>query len=670
MLSNPNIDLVSRFLRLPLEQRQQFYQRLQTRGMSFGQLPIAPAREAGQPLPLSYAQERQWFLWQLDPDSAAYHIPGVLRLSGRLDKSALQRSFDRLLERHESLRTRLHLEGDNRSQVVLAHAVVDIIESTAAEDGLQARVQALIAEPFDLQHGALLRVNLLNLGEDEHVLVLVQHHIVSDGWSMGVMVQELMQLYAAYSNGQDCQLAALPIQYADYALWQRRWMEAGEKERQLSYWREQLGGSQPVLELPFDHPRPARQSYRGARQDVALEPALVAGLKALAQREGVTLFMLLLASFQTLLYRYSGQSDIRIGVPTANRNRAETERLIGFFVNTQVLKADLDGQMTFRQLLAQVKERTLQAQSHQDLPFEQLVEALQPERSLSHNPLFQVMFNHQAQTRTAVGEQQLSGLGVTSLEWASESAQFDLSLDTEETDQGLWASWTFATDLFAAATVARMAQHWQTVLHAMVASAGSRLAQLTLLADGEQRDLLNDWNNGGAAFESPLGVHGLFEVQAQRRPDAIALCLDEQTLTYAELNREANRLAHYLIGQGVGPEVMVGVAVERSFAMVVSLLAILKAGGAYVPLDPQYPRDRLLHMLEDSHVRLVVCQSAQPLPLPAEVARLDIDSAKDALQRCAESNPQVPVDPQNLAYVIYTSGSTGKPKGVAINHAA
>ena len=670
MLSNPNIDLVSRFLRLPLEQRQQFYQRLQTRGMSFGQLPIAAAREAGEALPLSYAQERQWFLWQLDPHSAAYHIPGVLRLSGRLDKNALQRSFDSLLERHESLRTRLHLDGDNRSQVVLAHAVVEIVESAVSETELQARVQALIAEPFDLQQGPLLRVNLLNLGEDEQVLVLVQHHIVSDGWSMGVMVQELMQLYAAYSQGQDCQLGALPIQYADYALWQRRWMEAGEKERQLGYWRAQLGGSQLVLELPLDHPRPAVQSYRGARQDMALEPALVAGLKALAQREGVTLFMLLLASFQTLLYRYSGQSDIRVGVPTANRNRAETERLIGFFVNTQVLKADLDGQMTFRQLLAQVKERTLQAQSHQDLPFEQLVEALQPERSLSHNPLFQVMFNHQAQTRKNAGAQQLPGLGVTSLEWASESAQFDLSLDTEETDQGLWASWTFATDLFEAATVARMAAHWQTVLHEMVASAGSHLAQLTLLADAEQRDVLNAWNNGGAAFESPLGVHGLFELQAQRRPDAIALCLDEQTLTYAELNRQANQLAHYLIAQGVGPEVMVGVAVERSFAMVVSLLAILKAGGAYVPLDPQYPRERLLHMLEDSHVRLVLCQSAQQLPLPADVARLDIDNAADALQRCAEGNPQVAVEPQNLAYVIYTSGSTGKPKGVAINHAA
>ena len=670
MLSNPNIDLVSRFLRLPLEQRQQFYQRLQTRGMSFGQLPIAPAREDGESLPLSYAQERQWFLWQLDPDSAAYHIPGVLRLSGRLDKAALQRSFDSLLARHESLRTRLHLEGDSRSQVVLAHAVIEIVESTVTEARLQARVQAEIAQPFDLQSGPLLRVSLLNLSEDEHVLLLVQHHIVSDGWSMGVIVQELMQLYAAYSQGQACQLAPLPIQYADYALWQRRWMEAGEKERQLDYWRAQLGGTQPVLELPFDHPRPAQQSYCGARQDMALEPALVAGLKALAQREGVTLFMVLLVSFQTLLYRYSGQSDIRIGVPTANRNRAETELLIGFFVNTQVLKADLNGQMTFRQLLTQVKERTLQAQSHQDLPFEQLVEALQPERSLSHNPLFQVMFNHQAQARKNASGLQLPGLGVMSLEWEDHSTQFDLSLDTEETDQGLWASWTFATDLFEPATVARMAQHWQTLLRAVVAGTGARIAELSVLAEGEQQDLLSAWNNGAAAFHHPTGVQGLFEAQAQRRPDAIALCLGEHSLSYAELNRQANQLAHHLIGQGVGPEVMVGVAVERSFAMVISLLAILKAGGAYVPLDPQYPRERLLHMLEDSHVRLVLCQSAQPLPLPIDVARLDIDGADAALQRCSPDNPQVPVDPHNLAYVIYTSGSTGKPKGVAINHAA
>src|SRR5450830_1390886 len=670
MLSNPNIDLVSRFLRLPLEQRQQFYQRLQSRGMSFGQLPIAPARQDGESLPLSYAQERQWFLWQLEPDSAAYHIPSALRLRGHLDKSALQRSFDSLLARHESLRTRLQLEGENRSQVVLAHASIEMTESAVTQEQVQARIQAEIAQPFDLQHGALLRVCLLNLSEDEHVLVLVQHHIVSDGWSMGVMVQELMQLYAAYSQGNECQLAPLPIQYADYALWQRRWMEAGEKERQLGYWREHLGGAQPVLELPLDHPRPARQTYRGARQGGLLEPALVAGLKALAQREGVTLFMLLLAAFQTLLYRYSGQSDIRVGVPVANRNRAETERLIGFFVNTQVLKADIDGQMTFSQLLAQVKQRTLQAQSHQDLPFEQLVEALQPERSLSHNPLFQVMFNHQAQALTPHGEQQLPGLDVETLEWQGQTAQFDLSLDTEESPQGLWASWTYATDLFEAATVERMAQHWHTVLRSVVSGAGTGIAQLAMLAADEQGYLLNDWNHGAAAVDSPSGVHALFEAQAQQRPDAIALCLDEQVLTYAELNQQANQLAHYLIGQGVGPEVMVGVAVQRSFAMVVSLLAILKAGGAYVPLDPQYPRERLLHMLEDSHVRLVLCQSPQPLPLPADVMRLDIDRAEQALRGCARHNPQVAVDPLNLAYVIYTSGSTGKPKGVAINHAA
>ncbi|MFL1420255.1 condensation domain-containing protein, partial [Pseudomonas fildesensis] len=648
MLSNPNIDLVSRFLRLPLEQRQQFYQRLQTRGMSFGQLPIAAARQEGESLPLSYAQERQWFLWQLDPVSAAYHIPGVLRLNGHLDKAALQRSFDSLLARHESLRTRLHLEGENRSQVVLAQTQIEIVESAVDEAQLKARVEAEIARPFDLQQGPLLRVNLLALSEEAHVLVLVQHHIVSDGWSMQVMVQELMQLYAAYSQGQECQLAPLPIQYADYALWQRRWMEAGEKARQLGYWREQLSGAQPVLELPLDHPRPARQSYRGARQDMALEPALVASLKALAQREGVTLFMLLLAAFQTLLYRYSGQSDIRVGVPVANRNRAETERLIGFFVNTQVLKADIDGQMTFSQLLAQVKQRALEAQSHQDLPFEQLVEALQPERSLSHNPLFQVMFNHQAQARKPAGEQQLPGLTVEALEWEGQSAQFDLSLDTEETQEGLWASWTFATDLFEAATVARMAEHWHTVLRTVVSGAGLRIAQLAMLAGDEQRHLLSDWNSGAAAFERPAGVHGLFEAQAQQRPDAIALCLDGQSLTYAELNRQANQLAHYLIGQGVGPEVMVGVAVERSFAMVVSLLAILKAGGAYVPLDPQYPRERLLHMLEDSGVRLVLCQSPQQLPLPADVARLDIDRADEALQRCAQNNPCVTVDPHNL----------------------
>ncbi|MBA1292719.1 amino acid adenylation domain-containing protein [Pseudomonas lurida] len=671
MLSNPNIDLVSRFLRLPLEQRQQFYQRLQSRGMSFAQLPIAAVREAGQYLPLSYAQERQWFLWQLDPHNSTYHIPGALRLQGHLDLPALQRSFDTLLARHESLRTHLVQDGEHLLQTAAPEARIHIQCDSVSEQTLMARVAEDVARPFDLQQGPLLRVNLLQLAADEHVLVLVQHHIVSDGWSMQVMVEELVQLYAAYSQGQDLALPELPIQYADYALWQRRWMEAGEKARQLAYWQALLGGEQPVLELPLDHPRPARQSHRGASLQVHLGAQRVTALKRLAQQEGVTLFMLLLASFQTLLFRYSGQADIRIGVPTANRNRVETERLIGFFVNTQVLKADLDGQMTFTQLLQQTKQRALQAQAHQDLPFEQLVVALQPERSLSHNPLFQVMFNHQTDAQGGRGGQQLPGLRVTELEWDSPTTHFDLSLDTHESAEGIWAALTYATDLFDATTIERLAQHWQHLLEALVNEPGNRLSALPMLGTAEHQVLLRDWN-APATVGSLQAVHHLFEAQAFRQPERQALVLDEQALSYGELNRQANRLAHYLIAQGVGPEVLVGIAVERSLAMVVSLLAVLKAGGAYVPLDPDYPRERLVHMLQDSGVQRVLTHShlRQRLPLPHGVTALDIDQAEAQLAHFGEHNPAVTFEPHSLAYVIYTSGSTGKPKGVAISHAA
>ncbi|WP_370003030.1 condensation domain-containing protein [Pseudomonas sp. N2-3-1-14] len=395
---------------LSAQQKKALAVMLKQQGINLFEIAPVFKRQEGEPLRLSYAQERQWFLWQLEPQSPAYHLPRALRLKGQLDRAALQRSFDALVARHESLRTHLYQDVDRVLQVVRPELHVDVAYETADALPLEAWVQAQVAQPFDLEQGPLLRVKVLQLAPDEHVLVLVLHHIVSDGWSMQVMVDELVQLYVAYSQGKDVRLPELPIQYPDYALWQRSWMEAGEKERQLGYWRERLGGEQPVLELPLDHPRPAVQSYRGARLDISLNAALVNGLKALAQREGVTLFMLLLASFQTLLYRYSGQSDIRVGVPIANRNRAETERLIGFFVNTQVLKADIDGQMTFSQVLAQVKQRALEAQSHQDLPFEQLVEALQPERSLSHNPLFQVMFNHQTEGHKAQAAQQLPGL--------------------------------------------------------------------------------------------------------------------------------------------------------------------------------------------------------------------------------------------------------------------
>ncbi|MFY8311360.1 pyoverdine non-ribosomal peptide synthetase PvdD, partial [Pseudomonas aeruginosa] len=548
-----------------------------------------PLADRQQPLALSFAQERQWFLWQLEPESAAYHIPSALRLRGRLDVDALQRSFDSLVARHETLRTRFRLEGGRSYQQVQPAVSVSIEREQFGEEGLIERIQAIVVQPFDLERGPLLRVNLLQLAEDDHVLVLVQHHIVSDGWSMQVMVEELVQLYAGYSQGLDVVLPALPIQYADYALWQRSWMEAGEKERQLAYWTGLLGGEQPVLELPFDRPRPARQSHRGAQLGFELPRELVEAVRALAQREGASSFMLLLASFQALLYRYSGQADIRVGVPIANRNRVETERLIGFFVNTQVLKADLDGRMGFDELLAQARQRALEAQAHQDLPFEQLVEALQPERNASHNPLFQVLFNHQSEIRSVTPEVQLEDLRLEGLAWDGQTAQFDLTLDIQEDENGIWASFDYATDLFDASTVERLAGHWRNLLRGIVANPRQRLGELPLLDAPERRQTLSEWNPAQRECAVQGTLQQRFEEQARQRPQAVALILDEQRLSYGELNARANRLAHCLIARGVGADVPVGLALERSLDMLVGLLAILKAGGAYLPLDPAAP---------------------------------------------------------------------------------
>ena len=541
---------------LSAQQKKALAVMLKQQGINLFEIAPVFKRQDGEPLRLSYAQERQWFLWQLEPQSPAYNLPRALRLKGRLDRVALQRSFDSLLARHESLRTHLHQDAEQVLQVIDPVVRVEIAHENGDPEQLEALVQAEVAKPFDLQQGPLLRVKLLQLAPDEHVLVLVLHHIVSDGWSMQVMVDELVQCYVTYSQGQEARLPALAIQYPDYALWQRSWMEAGEKERQLEYWREQLGGEQPVLELPLDHPRPAVQSYRGARLDMGLEATLVTGLKALAQREGVTLFMLLLASFQTLLYRYSGQSDIRVGVPIANRNRVETERLIGFFVNTQVLKADIDGQMSFAQLLQHTKRRALEAQAHQDLPFEQLVEALQPERSLSHNPLFQVMFNHQANTQASA--RQLPGLRVANLEWETRSAQFDLSLDTQESADGVRASLTYATDLFGAATASRMLRHWLGLLRVAVANPALPLQDLAVLDAAEREQIVYQWNATARDYPVQRCVHELIEAQVARAPQAPALRFGDVSLSYAELNRRANRLAHRLLEAGVGPDVLVG----------------------------------------------------------------------------------------------------------------
>nr|WP_282705617.1 non-ribosomal peptide synthetase [Pseudomonas syringae] len=622
-----------------------------------------------QPLGLSYAQQRQWFLWQLDPQNTAYIIPAALRLRGSLDIAALENSFSALIARHETLRTTFRQQGEQALQIVHPpRALILSVESLPSGQTLEACVQQEMQRPFDLEQGPLLRVRLLNLNTDEHVLILTQHHIVSDGWSMPIMVDELVRLYEGYSQGREVSLTALDLQYADYALWQRTWMEAGEQARQLDYWKQQLGDQQPILELPADYPRPVVQSHAGARLAVELEPALIDGLKQVARQQGVTLFMLLLASFQSLLHRHSGQSDIRVGVPIANRNRAETEGLIGFFVNTQVLRAEFDVHTTFNELLQQVKHTALQAQAHQELPFEQLVEALQPQRSLSHSPLFQVMFNHQSQASADV--RALPGLQVEALLPDSYPAQSDLTLNTAEHDGGLSAGLTYATALFDPRTIERMAGHWLALLQAICANAAQRIAEVPMLDVAERQQILHDWNATAADFPSEACLHSLIEAQVRATPDAPALVFATEQLSYVQLNARANQLAHRLRESGVGPDVLVGICVERSLELVIGLLAIIKAGGAYVPLDPDYPEDRLAYMMQDSGIGLLLTQTALLARLPVQVQSLCLDQDGDWLAGYSTANPVNLSHPLNLAYVIYTSGSTGKPKGAGNSHRA
>ncbi len=669
--------IANRFASLAPHQRREFLQKMQEQGVSFGQLPIPATAPADAPCELSYAQQRQWFLWQLDPEGAAYHIPAALRLRGTLNVAALQQSFDALLERHHSLRT-CFTEDDGQVRQQLHAPALRLTQHDLRDQPAPERmtcalrlVEQDIAQPFDLQHGPLLRVSLMQLDHDDHVLVLTLHHIVADGWSMGVLIEEFSQLYAAHAQGRRAELPVLPIQYADYALWQRRWMEAGELERQLDWWRAQLGTEQPVLELPGDRSRPARPTQHGARLDFALEPALAKGLMTLARQRGVTPFMLLLASFQALLHRYSGQTDLRIGVPVANRSRAETHGLIGFFVNTQVLRAELDGRLPFARLLEQTRDRSLDAQGYQDVPFERLVNALQGERSLSHSPLFQVMFNHQQSRPGALGGM-LAGLQVESLEWQGRTAQFDLQLDTHEEGERLLASLTYATDLFDAERIDTLARHWRNLLGAIVANPECAIGELPMLSAGESEATLYGLNATQQHYGGPECVHLHIEAQAAATPDACALVFAGHSLTYEQLNQQANRLAHQLREQGVGPEVRVGIACERSLELVIGLLAILKAGGAYVPLDPEYPAERLAYMFEDSGISLLLTQAhlLGALPVPAGLAHLCLEKASNGLDDYSADNLSNTACADNQAYVIYTSGSTGKPKGAGNSHGA
>ncbi|WP_434625010.1 non-ribosomal peptide synthase/polyketide synthase [Pseudomonas sp. Z1-29] len=672
------LKLARRFIGLPLDKRQMFLAALDKEGVDFSRFPIPQGVEADDRQALSYAQRRMWFLWQLDPDSGAYNLPGAVRLKGALSLSALEQAFASLVARHETLRTVFQRQADDSlvqvptdAPLVIEQQDLSALPAGEREQAVRQAAEAQSMRPFDLSRGPLLRVELLKLDQQEHVLLLTLHHIVSDGWSMNVLIDEFIRCYDAHEAGVAPQLADLPIQYSDYALWQRRWLEAGEQARQLAYWQAQLGDEHPVLELPTDHSRPAMPSYRGSRYEFAIDAALAEQLRSTAQQQGVTLFMLLLGAFNVLLHRYSGQSDIRVGVPIANRNRDEVEGLIGFFVNTQVLRTGLDGQLRVDELLRRVKETALGAQAHQDLPFERLVEALKLERSLSHTPLFQVMYNHQPHVADVTTIRTASGLELGMIEWQARTTQFDLTLDTYEKAGTLHAALTYANDLFEAPSIARMARHWLRLLTAMIADPSRRIGELPLLDADEHATLVHGWNATAQRYPTAQCMHQLIEAQVARTPDAPALVFGEQTLSYAELDARANRLAHLLRERGVRPDSLVGICVERSLEMVVGLLAIHKAGGAYVPLDPEYPQERLAYMIEDSAIGLLLTQRSLSAALPTDgVEVIELDQAAGWLDGYSDHRPDITLDPLNLAYVIYTSGSTGKPKGAGNSHAA
>ncbi|HKG81332.1 MAG TPA: amino acid adenylation domain-containing protein, partial [Pyrinomonadaceae bacterium] len=515
----------------------------------------------------------------------------------------------------------------------------------------------------------LMRVKLLRLSEQEHMLVLAMHHIISDGWSAGVFFKELSALYAAYAAGEESPLQELPVQYADYAVWQRDYLRGEVLNAQVEYWRERLTGAAPVLELPADRVRPVVQSYRGAAARFEVSREVSEGLKELAHAEGVTLFMTLLAAFKVLLYRYTGQEDIVVGSPIAGRTRAEVEHLIGFFVNTLVLRTDLSGGPSFRELLGRVRETALGAYAHQDVPFEKLVEELQPERDMSHTPLFQVLFVLQ---NASLEQLHLEGLELHPLEVNSEKAKFDLTFTVVEESDGLRAILRYNTDLFEAATIERMMDHFQVLLEGILINPEKSVSQLPLLGEAESRQLLVEWNQTHVSYPAHSSIHELFERQVERTPEAIALICEEQSLSYEELNGRANQLAHQLRTLGVGPEVLVGILMERSVEMVVSLLAVLKAGGAYVPLDPQYPAERISFMLAETAAPVLLTQKRFLERLPEhDGITVCMDSDWKALADLwATHNLHNDGARNNAAYVIYTSGSTGKPKGVVVEHSS
>jgi amino acid adenylation domain-containing protein len=676
--------IAERIAKLPPHRQELLARLLKQKQIDLSQAVIMPRVRTSNDAPLSFAQQRLWLVLQLDPDNIAYNVPEAFRLNGPINITALADSFSEIIRRHEILRTTFQTVNGEPRQVIgppqpVALDVVDLTHLPRPERE-PAALRVINEDPwqlFDLTRGPLLRVKLFKLEDAEHIMLMTVHHIVSDGWSSGVMLDELTTLYHAFNRNQPSPLPELPIQYADFAIWQREWLSGEVLETQLSYWRQKLSGALPVLELPADRLRPAVPSHRGAMEQIDLSDTLSRELENLSKEEGATLFMTMLAAFKVLIHRYTAQTDICVGMPIANRNRAETEPLIGFFINNLVLRSDLSGNPTFQSFLAQVREETLNAYAHQDIPFEKLVEELQPERSLSYMPLFQLMFMVQNAPAEEFG---LQDLNLSEIQVGNPTAKYDLSFYISEVYNHQFVLVLYNSDLFDAPTIKRLLEHYQMLLESIVADRRQRIAELPLLTQPEQ-ELFAEINNTGTEYPAGKRIHELFEAQVLRRPEAVAVVCEDRELTYVALNEQANKLAHQLRLRGVGAETIVGISMERSPELVVALLAVMKAGGAYFVLDLNYPKQRLALMLEETGVSLILTQQRWLPNLPAldgeEVSRkgakedakaqkkiMCLDTDRDWLHDEPASN-LAPVNyPDSLAFVFFTSGSTGKPKGV------
>ena len=648
-------------------------QRLKEKGQRAPKKQTIPRRSEGSPSPLSLAQQRLWFLHQLQPESAFYNTAGAMRLTGSLNAKTLEQTLGEIVRRHDVLQTVFPAEHGKPLQIInrlppLSLPVTDLSDLPAAER--ERRAARLINDeserPFDLAGGPLFRAVLLRLGADEHVLLITMHHIISDGWSIGVFLREMTELYVAFSKALPSPLPELTIQYADYASWQEQWLNEEVLGEQLDYWKRQLQGSNSTIDFSFDHPAPAAPTHRAGVESINLPPALAKSLEALSRQEDVTLFMTLLTAFYVLLYRYTGQDDINVGSPIAGRSRVETEQLIGFFINSLVLRGDLSGNPSFRVLLRRVREMVLDAQGHQDVPFEKVVEALQPERSLMQTPLFQTVFSTDS---ISAGSFELPGLTVAPFSVSNETTEFDLMCWVTKNGEQLSATMTYSADLFEAPSIRRMLGHYETLLENIVKHAGQSIAMLPLMSHDEEQMVLFRWNDNETPYQH-TSIHEAFLAQVRRKPDAVSLIFEGEQLTYRALNERANQLAHYLRDvAGVEVEARVGICVERSFEMVIAVLGVLKAGAAYVPLDAAYPMERLSLMLTDSDVKVLLTQSSLAPQLPkhhGEVLCLDTAAELIAAQSTADLPPTA--TPTNLAYIIYTSGSTGRPKGVMLQH--